>query len=80
MIAADDETPPPFYHGTRAALQPGDLIARGYSSNYGRRKQGILGLPDRHPRRGDLGRRARRGRRARPDLRRRADRGDRGRS
>ena len=30
---------PPFYHGTRAALQPGDLIAPGYSSNYGRRKQ-----------------------------------------
>ena len=30
---------PPFYHGTRAALQPGDLIAPGYSSNYGKRKQ-----------------------------------------
>jgi rifampin ADP-ribosylating transferase len=28
-----------YYHGTRAALQPGDLIAPGYSSNYGQRKQ-----------------------------------------
>jgi len=28
----------PVYHGTRAALGPGDLIAAGYSSNYGRRK------------------------------------------
>jgi rifampin ADP-ribosylating transferase len=31
--------PPIFYHGTRADLQPGDLIAPGYSSNYGKRKQ-----------------------------------------
>ena len=30
---------PPFYHGTRADLKPGDLIAPGYSSNYGKRKQ-----------------------------------------
>jgi rifampin ADP-ribosylating transferase len=30
---------PTFYHGTRADLKPGDLIAPGYSSNYGRRKQ-----------------------------------------
>ena len=28
-----------FYHGTRADLKPGDLIAPGYSSNYGKRKQ-----------------------------------------
>lgn len=28
-----------FYHGTRAGLKPGDLIAPGYSSNYGARKQ-----------------------------------------
>jgi len=27
----------PLYHGTRADLQPGDLIAPGYSSNYGNR-------------------------------------------
>lgn len=32
-------SPRTFYHGTRAALQPGDLIAPGYSSNYGRRRQ-----------------------------------------
>jgi rifampin ADP-ribosylating transferase len=30
---------PPFYHGTRADLKPGELIAPGYSSNYGKRKQ-----------------------------------------
>jgi hypothetical protein len=28
-----------FYHGTRADLQPGDLIAAGHASNYGARKQ-----------------------------------------
>lgn len=28
----------PFYHGTRADLKPGDLIAAGYNSNYGARK------------------------------------------
>lgn len=27
-----------FYHGTKADLNPGDLIAPGYSSNYGSRK------------------------------------------
>jgi Rifampin ADP-ribosyl transferase len=31
----------PFYHGTRAGLKPGDLIAPGYSSNYGKRKQAL---------------------------------------
>ncbi|HEX8224105.1 MAG TPA: NAD(+)--rifampin ADP-ribosyltransferase [Allosphingosinicella sp.] len=31
--------PRTFYHGTRADLKPGDLIAPGHSSNYGRRKQ-----------------------------------------
>jgi len=25
----------PYYHGTRADLQPGDLIAPGYTSNFG---------------------------------------------
>jgi Rifampin ADP-ribosyl transferase len=33
------EGPRKFYHGTRADLKPGDLIAAGYSSNYGTRKQ-----------------------------------------
>lgn len=38
MTYAVDATPP-FYHGTRADLRPGDLIAPGYSSNYGARRQ-----------------------------------------
>lgn len=28
-----------FYHGTKANLAPGDLIAPGFNSNYGQRKQ-----------------------------------------
>jgi hypothetical protein len=28
-----------FYHGTKADLRPGDLIAPGYRSNYGSRRQ-----------------------------------------
>jgi hypothetical protein len=39
MTASDNMTPRRFYHGTRAVLKPGDLIAAGYSSNYGARKQ-----------------------------------------
>jgi hypothetical protein len=39
MAATDDPIPGIFYHGTRADLKPGDLIAAGYSSNYGERKQ-----------------------------------------
>lgn len=39
MTASDDANPQLFYHGTRADLKPGDLIAPGYSSNYGARKQ-----------------------------------------
>ena len=38
MTYAADATPP-FYHGTRADLRPGDLIGPGYSSNYGSGKQ-----------------------------------------
>jgi rifampin ADP-ribosylating transferase len=33
------EDPGPFFHGTKADLQPGDLLAPGYSSNYGGRKK-----------------------------------------
>jgi len=33
------DRPRQFYHGTRADLKPGDLIAVGYSSNYGAREQ-----------------------------------------
>jgi hypothetical protein len=29
----------PFYHGSKADLKEGDLIAPGYSSNYGARKK-----------------------------------------
>ncbi len=29
----------PYYHGTKADLKVGDLIAPGYASNYGSRKQ-----------------------------------------
>lgn len=29
---------PTYYHGTKAALQTGDLIAPGFASNYGQRK------------------------------------------
>ena len=39
MTASDTTTPRQFYHGTRADLKPGDLIAAGYSSNFGARKQ-----------------------------------------
>jgi len=38
-MADTDRIEGPFYHGTRAALEPGDLIAAGYSSNYGQRKK-----------------------------------------
>ena len=31
---------PTYYHGTKADLKLGDLIAPGYASNYGRRKPG----------------------------------------
>ncbi len=37
MTYAKDATPP-FYHGTRADLAPGDLLAPGYGPNYGARK------------------------------------------
>jgi hypothetical protein len=39
MSVTDGTIPQQFYHGTRADLKPGDLIAAGYSSNYGARKQ-----------------------------------------
>jgi rifampin ADP-ribosylating transferase len=37
MTYAADATPP-YYHGTRADLRPGDLIGPGYTSNYSPRK------------------------------------------
>jgi len=39
MPSTDCAIPQRFYHGTRADLKPGDLIAAGYNSNYGARKQ-----------------------------------------
>jgi hypothetical protein len=43
MTYARDATPTdppagPFYHGTRAALEVGDLLAPGFNSNYAERK------------------------------------------
>ena len=32
-------TSPTYYHGTKAELATGDLIAPGYASNFGQRKQ-----------------------------------------
>ena len=71
----------PFYHGTRADLAPGDLLAPGFTSNYADRKLSWIyfsGPFDRlranGPRRGDLGVRAGQGRGPRAHLRRRADR------
>jgi len=39
MAIVDDPSSQTFYHGTKAELKPGDLIAPGYSSNYGKRKR-----------------------------------------
>ena len=40
MTGSDDASPRTFYHGTRADLKPGDLIAAGYNSNFGARRRG----------------------------------------
>jgi len=34
-----NQEPQTFYHGTRASLNPGDLIDPGFNSNYGQRKK-----------------------------------------
>ncbi len=39
MTDTDNLSPPPYYHGTRADLKPGDLIGPGYTSNYGTRRR-----------------------------------------
>ena len=39
MSAIDDLSSETFYHGTKADLKEGDLIAPGYNSNYGSRKK-----------------------------------------
>ncbi len=38
MAATDNNSARIFYHGTRADLRTGDLIAVGYASNYGTRQ------------------------------------------
>ncbi len=38
MTTSDPAHPGPYYHGTRADLRPGALIAPGFNSNYGARK------------------------------------------
>jgi hypothetical protein len=44
MADIDDLNSRRFYHGTKADLEPGDLIAPGYSSNYGDRKAAYVYL------------------------------------
>lgn len=39
MPSTERPIPQRFYHGTRADLKPGDLIATGYNSNFGKGKQ-----------------------------------------
>ena len=38
MAVIDDLNSQRFFHGTKADLNPGDLIEPGYNSNYGKRK------------------------------------------
>ena len=39
MQDIDEQNPQRLYHGTKADLEPGALIAPGFSSNYGARKK-----------------------------------------
>lgn len=39
VAATDDPRSRRLYHGTRVGLKPGDLIAPGYASNYGKNKK-----------------------------------------
>ena len=39
VAATDDPSSQRLYHGTRADLKPGELIAPGYTSNYGKKKK-----------------------------------------
>ena len=39
MTTTSDSDAPLYYHGTKAQLDVGDLIAPGYASNYGKRSQ-----------------------------------------
>lgn len=39
MAPTEGSITPTYYHGTRADLRPGDLIAPGFDSNYGSRRK-----------------------------------------
>lgn len=39
MEAKPESTTPPYYHGTKADLKPGDLIQPGFHSNYGKKNK-----------------------------------------
>lgn len=39
MTASPEPEARPWYHGTKADLEPGDLIGPGYASNYGARRK-----------------------------------------
>jgi hypothetical protein len=39
MPLTESSNTPTYYHGTRADLRPGDLIAPGFNSNYGSRRK-----------------------------------------
>jgi rifampin ADP-ribosylating transferase len=39
MTTSSEPEARPYYHGTKAELEPGDLIGPGYASNYGARKK-----------------------------------------
>lgn len=38
-MSSEATDPGPFFHGTKADVEPGDLLEPGYSSNYGGRKR-----------------------------------------
>jgi rifampin ADP-ribosylating transferase len=42
MSSESNLSPGPYYHGTKAQLNVGDLIAPGFNSNYGKRKQALF--------------------------------------
>jgi rifampin ADP-ribosylating transferase len=42
MTAVDDQSSQRFYHGTKAELKPGDEIAPGRDSNFGKRKKALF--------------------------------------
>lgn len=42
MSSESNRSPGPYYHGTKAQLTIGDLIAPGFNSNYGKRKEALF--------------------------------------